>query len=87
MELTRRDALTAVGLTAVSATLAAREAGAQQMAGALPIRKPAARFYWRRPRAVARSLTSSSHRRPGEAHDQRSRQHEKQSDTQGSETC
>ena len=40
MELTRRDALTAVGLTAVSATLAAREAAAQQMAGALPIRKP-----------------------------------------------
>ena len=45
MELTRRDALTAVGLTAVSATLmasegAAREATAQQMAGALPIRKP-----------------------------------------------
>ena len=38
MELTRRDALTAVGLTAVSATLAAREAAAQQMAGALPIR-------------------------------------------------
>ena len=30
MELTRRDALTAVGLTAVSATLAAREAAAQQ---------------------------------------------------------
>ena len=45
MELTRRDALTAVGLTAVSATLiagqaAAREAAAQQMPGALPIRKP-----------------------------------------------
>jgi len=45
MELTRRDALTAVGLTAVSATLmaneaAARGAAAQQMAGALPIRKP-----------------------------------------------
>ena len=40
MELTRRDALSAVGLTAVSATLAAREAAAQQMAGALPIRKP-----------------------------------------------
>jgi hypothetical protein len=40
MELTRRDALTAVGFTAVSATLAAREAAAQQMAGALPIRKP-----------------------------------------------
>ena len=45
MELTRRDALTSVGLTAVSAALianpgAAREAAAQQMAGALPIRKP-----------------------------------------------
>ena len=40
MELTRRDALTAVGLTAVTATLAAREAAAQQMPGALPIRKP-----------------------------------------------
>ena len=40
MELTRRDALTAVGLTAVSATLAAREAAAQQMPGATPIRKP-----------------------------------------------
>ena len=40
MELTRRDALTAVGLTAVSATLAAHEAAAQQMPGALPIRKP-----------------------------------------------
>jgi len=45
MELTRRDALTSVGLTAVSAALianpgAAREAAAQQMAGALPVRKP-----------------------------------------------
>jgi hydroxypyruvate isomerase len=45
MELTRRDALTAVGVTAVSAALlaspgAAREAAAQQMPGALPIRKP-----------------------------------------------
>jgi hydroxypyruvate isomerase len=40
MELTRRDALTAVGLTAVSATLAAGGAAAQQMAGATPIRKP-----------------------------------------------
>ena len=40
MEFTRRDALTAVGLTALSAGVAAREAAAQQMAGALPIRKP-----------------------------------------------
>ena len=40
MEFTRRDALTAVGLTAVTATLAAREAAAQQMPGATPIRKP-----------------------------------------------
>jgi len=45
MELTRRDALTSVGHTAVSAALianpgAAREAAAQQMAGALPVRKP-----------------------------------------------
>ena len=49
MELTRRDALTSVGLTAVSAALiaspgAAREAAAQQMAGALPVRKPVGAF-------------------------------------------
>jgi hydroxypyruvate isomerase len=40
MEVTRRDALTAVGLTAVTAGLAARGEAAQQMSGALPIRKP-----------------------------------------------
>ena len=40
MELTRRDALTAVGLTALSAGVAAREAAAQAMPGATPIRKP-----------------------------------------------
>jgi hydroxypyruvate isomerase len=41
MELTRRDALSAVGLTAVAASLTATgAAAAQQMAGALPIRKP-----------------------------------------------
>ena len=40
MELTRRDALTAVGLTAISAGVAAREAAAQAMPGATPIRKP-----------------------------------------------
>jgi hydroxypyruvate isomerase len=40
MEVTRRDALTAVGLTAVTAGLAARGEAAQQMAGATPTRKP-----------------------------------------------
>ena len=40
MEVTRRDALTAVSLTALTAGLAARGEAAQPMAGALPIRKP-----------------------------------------------
>jgi hydroxypyruvate isomerase len=41
MDLTRRDALSVVGLTAMSATLAGTgTAAAQQMAGATPIRKP-----------------------------------------------
>ena len=40
MELTRRDALTTVGLTAIAAAVAATGASAQQMPGATPIRKP-----------------------------------------------
>ncbi len=40
MEFTRRDALTTVGLTAISAAIAATGASAQQMPGATPIRKP-----------------------------------------------
>jgi hydroxypyruvate isomerase len=41
MDLTRRDALSAVSLTAIAATLAATgTAAAQQMPGAMPIRKP-----------------------------------------------
>ena len=44
MEFTRRDALSAAGLTALSATLltagATGTAAAQQMPGATPIRKP-----------------------------------------------
>jgi hydroxypyruvate isomerase len=40
MDLTRRDALSAVGLTAITAAAAATGASAQQMPGAMPIRKP-----------------------------------------------
>ena len=40
MEFTRRDALTTVGLTAITAAMAATGASAQQMPGATPIRKP-----------------------------------------------